>query len=529
MFLIHPPVVKPTEPPPGIAKLSGALLSKGINHSIIDANLEGLYYLFKNNANWSIMSSMSGKRYGAPDTWTKRAMHKLTSNLMCIKDWDVYTNIDRYKRVAADLNRVISKSVDTKNIRLSLVDYVHRQLSPLKSHDLLFAASHPEENPFYTYFRERITEAVEASREKHNMLFGFSLNYLSQALTTFAMIGFVKRTFPESIVVVGGGLITSWIKNPSWQNPFSGLIDYAVAGKGETQLLSLLGVKGHKTEHYVPSYNDFPVAEYLSPGFILPYSTSVGCYWGQCSFCPEKAEGRLYNQADPDLVCHDLKVLSEELRPTLIHLVDNAISPQMLKKIIKEPPGALWYGFARFTPHLKDSEFCKALKASGCVMLKLGLESGDQSVIDYMNKGISLDIASRALKTLKGAGIATYVYLLFGTPKETINEARHTLEFTVMHSEYIDFLNLAIFNLPINSPETSGLLTEEFYEGDLSLYTDFTHPEAWGRRQVRQFLEGEFKKHPAIRSILQGHPPLFTSSHAPLFKIPRFNGRGDWI
>lgn len=521
MFLIHPPVVKPTEPPPGIAKLSGALSAKGINHSIIDANLEGLYYLLRDNADPSIRSNISDKRYVALDTWTKRAMHKLTTNLMCIKDWGAYTNIDRYKRVIADLNRAISKSVDTKNIRLSLADYVHMQLSPLKSHDLLRAASHPEENPFYRYFRERITEAVEASRETHDILFGFSLNYLSQALTTFAMIGFVKRTFPKSRVVVGGGLVTSWMQNPSWQNHFSGLINYAIAGQGETQLLSLLGVKEHKTEHYVPRYNDFPVAGYLSPGFILPYSTSVGCYWGQCSFCPEKAEGRLYNQVDPNLVCHDLKILSKELRPTLIHLVDSAISPQMFKKIIEEPPGAKWYGFARFTPHLKDGEFCKALKASGCVMLKLGLESGDQGVIDYMNKGISLDIASQALKTLKDAGIATYVYLLFGTPKETINEARHTLEFTVMHSEYIDFLNLAIFNLPINSPETRGLLTEEFYEGDLSLYTDFTHPEAWGRRQVRQFLEGEFKKHPAIRSILKRHPPLFTSNHAPLFTISK--------
>ena len=52
-------------------------------------------------------------------------------------------------------------------------------------------------------------------------------------------------------------------------------------------------------------------------------------------------------------------------------------------------------------------------------MLKLGVESGDQAVLDRMQKGIDLQTASLALKTLKRAGIASYVYLLFGTPGET--------------------------------------------------------------------------------------------------------------
>jgi len=37
-----------------------------------------------------------------------------------------------------------------------------------------------------------------------------------------------------------------------------------------------------------------------------------------------------------------------------------------------------------------------------------------QGVLDSMDKGIDLDIVSLALKALKKAGIATYVYLLFG-------------------------------------------------------------------------------------------------------------------
>ena len=113
----------------------------------------------------------------------------------------------------------------------------------------------------------------------------------------------------------------------------------------------------------------------------------------------------------------------------MIHLLDNALSPVLLKALAADPPGAPWYGFARVTPHLTDPQFCRQLKESGCVMLKLGLESGDQAVLDALKKGVELETVAAALKNLKEAGIATYVYLLFGTPAETPEAARRTLSF----------------------------------------------------------------------------------------------------
>ncbi len=152
-------------------------------------------------------------------------------------------------------------------------------------------------------------------------------------------------------------------------------------------------------------------------------------------------------------------------------------------------------------------------------MMKLGLESADQNVLDWMNKGLEVETASAALRQLKRAGIATYVYLLFGTPAETRKEAEASLRFTAAHSDCIDFLNLAIFNMPVSSAEKSGLETRTFYEGDLSLYSDFIHPRGWGRKEVRLFLGNEFKREPRIASILRRDPPVFTSNHAPFFCI----------
>ena len=96
-------------------------------------------------------------------------------------------------------------------------------------------------------------------------------------------------------------------------------------------------------------------------------------------------------------------------------------------------------------------------------------------------------------------------------------EARKTFEFVVKHHDSIGFLNLAIFNMPIEAPEARKMETKFFYEGDLSLYTSFDHPKGWNRLLIRQFLDKEFKRHPAIAPILRRDPPVFTSNHAPFF------------
>ena len=514
LILIHPPVAKPCEPPPGIAKLCGALGHHGISHRVLDANLEGLLSLLDASPIPS-------------DTWTSRAFRHLSKHLASLCCWTAYQDGARYSRAVKDLNRILETVARSSRVRLGLANYEHEELSPTSSTGLLRAAENPENNPFYSYFEKRLLGLLKAQQPS---AIGFSLNYLSQALCTFAMIGFLRRECPRVKLVLGGGLVTSWMRRPNWKNPFDGLVDHLVAGPGEAPLLSLMGVMPSGINHCTPNYDSFPVRDYIAPGPILPYSASSGCYWNRCSFCPERAEGNPYAPIPVKKVVVDLQHLADRQKPALIHLVDNAISPSLMKAISEDPPGVPWYGFARMTSHLTDLDFCLALRRSGCVMLKLGLESGDQTVLDSLDKGIHLEEVSSALKNLKKAGIATYLYLLFGTPPEGLTEAQRTLEFVVRHQDSIGFLNLAIFNMPIYGPEAKQLETKSFYEGDLSLYMNFDHPKGWSRPLIRQFLDKEFKRHPAIAPILRRDPPVFTSNHAPFFVMDKERmRRGDEV
>jgi hypothetical protein len=502
ILLIHPPIAKCSEPPAGIAKLSACLKANGVHHEVIDANLEGILYLLKDASN---NNTTAGR-------WTTRACKKIESNLAALKDIATYRSPSRYQRAVMDINHLLNVAGKSRRVDLSLADYRDQCLSPVKSADLISAAEKPQANPFYPYFQHRLMNALEENQD----FIGFSLNYLSQALCTFAMIGFIKNIHPRQNIILGGSLITSWIKLGARRNIFYGLVDYMVEGAGEQKLLELLDVKDGLTNQ-PPNYNGFPLDQYLSPGPILPYSSARGCYWHKCAFCPEKAEGNAYLPLEVSQVTEDLQILTRQMNPLLIHILDSSISPSLLGALAQRPPGAPWYGFTRITQHLADEDFCLSLKRSGCTMLKLGIESGDQEVLDQLNKGIDLPIASAVLKSLKRAGIATYCYFLFGTPPETKECAVKTLDFVCQHHDYINFLNLAIFNLPAQSVEAQSLATHDFYEGDLSLYKNFQHPFGWQRPVVRHFLEKTFKKHPAIAPILRRTPEFFTSNHAPFF------------
>ena len=500
ILLVHPPIVKPCEAPPGIALLAGALVSHSIPVSVLDTNIEGLLFLVQQAPAQS-------------DTWTRRAFRNRAKNLEAVTRRDTYKNFDRYKRALADIYRLVYVQGQVLNIHAGLSNYQDGQLSPLRSADCIEASAQPHRNLFFSYFSKRIPSVLE---ELHPEWVGFSLNFLSQALTMFAMIGFLKHSAPAIKIVLGGGLVTSWMRSPAWTNPFEGIIDEMIDGPGETALVEMLKKRPLK-KSFIPCYEHFPLDSYFSPGFILPYSASRGCYWQRCSFCPERAEKNAYIPLSSHRVKNDLQLLVSQRPPVLIHLLDNAVSPRLLKTLALNPPGAPWYGFVRISELLADVGFCHSLKAAGCVMLKIGLESGNQRVLDAMDKGIDLKIASQVLHTLRRVGIATYVYLLFGTPFEREEDARMTLDFTVRHSELIHFLNLAIFNLPAYGPETESLDAEDFYDGDLTLYRRFRHPHGWHRHLVRAFLEREFKKHPAVAEIIRHDPPFFSSNHASFF------------
>ncbi len=174
---------------------------------MIDANLEGILYLARATAQ---ADAPSGR-------WNVRACKNLEANLAALQNISTFSNKSRYSRAVLDVNHVLNMAGKPYGVNLSLSDYADNKRSPVKSSDLIQAAENPEANPFYPYFSGRLTQALAESPE----FIGFSLNFLSQALCTMAMIGFIKKIHPRQKIILGGSLTTSWVQNNRPDRSFS--------------------------------------------------------------------------------------------------------------------------------------------------------------------------------------------------------------------------------------------------------------------------------------------------------------------
>lgn len=483
MILIYPPITKATEPPAGISILSSTLKQHSIEHTVLDLNIEAQMFLLK--------------RYFHNNP--KKAHY-----LNLIQDEETYSNYNKYLRVVSELNRGLREESLYSDI--SLANITSNSINPLNSKDLKELVIHYKKDDFFDLYRERLNKIIENNNYQY---IGISLQFINQIIPAFNLIGYIREYYPHLKIVLGGGLITSWNSLYDLNKIFSELDLIILPGRGEEEILKLFAIESSCIEYradysYIENYN------YLSPVKILPVLTSYGCSWCRCRFCPELAEGNRYYSLNNNQFREGYKEFLNTYKPQLIHFIDNEISPNKLN-VIKEFKGYNWYGFTKFNKCLESLDYCRELKESGCAMLKLGLESGDQQVLDDMKKGINLTAVSKILKNLNEVGIKTFIYILLGTPTEDRDSALKTKKFLKQHKECINFINIAIFNLPIINDLNLDVIPKE---GDLSLYTDYLHPLNWDKRSIRNFIKDELLGDSDIKVIIQRTPKIFNANHA---------------
>ena len=514
MILVYPPVARPTEPPAALGRLAGYLARLGIAHECIDGNAECFLHCYAQDPS-------------ANDTWTKRATMRKEETLLRLTGAPGYETFDAYVRDVKILSRVIAKSsLFDSRFTVSPTDYSDAQLSPYNSGDLEQSFHRFEENPYFEWFEKRIPAALADIPRSQPQWLGLSVSYLSQVLTAFAIAGFTRNAFPSIKIVLGGGLLRSWmglgafdelcarLEMLPWYDEGEAFVDAHIKIDGKIPYCN--AAAGLFT---VPDYSFAEKNTYVSPGRVLSYSPTLGCSYRRCAFCSETFEGMAFSTPGNDAAYQGYLELSRRYRPAGVHFCDHEMSPGLLRRLADGGAhGAPWYGFSRVIDDFLDPVFCESLSASGCKMLCLGIESGSQRVLDAMEKGIEAVHAGTALTNLAKAGVRTFCYFLFGTPWEDEASAAETAFFIKKHSEYIHFANLSIFNLPSRSPVSAKLDTKRFYGGDLSLYWDFSHPHGWNRKKVRSFISKELLSDKHIRRIIQRTPPVFSSSHAAFIK-----------
>jgi len=80
------------------------------------------------------------------------------------------------------------------------------------------------------------------------------------------------------------------------------------------------------------------------------------------------------------------------------------------------------------------------MKAAGCWMIGLGIESGSADILRRIKKGITLDEARSSARLIRKHGIRTYNFYIIGFPWDDERTIRETVDFAIeLDSDFVEF------------------------------------------------------------------------------------------
>lgn len=232
--------------------------------------------------------------------------------------------------------------------------------------------------------------------------------------------------------------------------------DYVICGEGELTFLELAnGLKEEEIkglsfkEHGRIVHNDdrafienldtlpFPNRDnflndikYLDVGYV---STSRGCPFS-CAYCvsPQLWNRRVRLRSVSN-VLDELRLLKRDYNSPIIRFIDDTFTlnkrraKEICQRIIDDHLDIKWVCDTR--GDCLDDELIALMKQSGCIRIKIGVESGSNKILKNMRKGLNLDTILKAINIIKKHDLPFTVYLLAGFPGETTEDLRQTIKF----------------------------------------------------------------------------------------------------
>jgi radical SAM superfamily enzyme YgiQ (UPF0313 family) len=199
--------------------------------------------------------------------------------------------------------------------------------------------------------------------------------------------------------------------------------------------------------------------------------TSRGCPYN-CIYCHKQTFGRTYRVKSPKKVVDEMEhALNSGFRE--IHLVDDAFSVhrkrviEICKEIRKRRLDVPWALPCGLRVDQADSELFDDLHSSGCHMMAFGVESGSDSILKIIDKGITRKQTTEAFKCARKSGIETLIAMMMvGLPGETENDIKKT-------ADLVRELDADITKVSVTIPYPGTRLYEK-YKNEGMLLKDFS-------------------------------------------------------
>lgn len=354
--------------------------------------------------------------------------------------------------------------------------------------------------PFVRYYREMLFPQIESFSPD---IVALSLSYTTQILPALALLDMLRARFAKPIIT-GGSLLTYLYRDlspraqrrirmegcppvlvPKFKVLYHLVGDFCVLGEGEAPLLQLCrrisepercrkvpgviwkeasppAIVGAPPGAWSPpkgfpplDLQGWPVGrKYATPIPIAPLEAARGCYWRRCAFCDHSASiGSAYREIPLETVTSTLNNY-HQAGVRLAMFCQDAMPVSMMRRLtgwLTTHPLDMSLGtMCRFEKGLLP--LIGPASRAGFRFLSFGLESGSPRIVRLMDKGFSHGVAQDIMAECAAHGVFVHLFVMFGFPTETEEDAAMTFDFLERHRQHIHAINVSRWVFEPGSP-----------------------------------------------------------------------------
>ncbi|MEI6970686.1 MAG: radical SAM protein [bacterium] len=191
---------------------------------------------------------------------------------------------------------------------------------------------------------------------------------------------------------------------------------------------------------------------YKLPIFNYPRSPSASCISSrgcpyQCSYCDRSVFRRSFRFNSAEYLYEHLRYLKTRWRIRHVNFYDDQFTFNRrrvsdLCDMLTAKPLGITFNCAVRAEHI-DKDLLRQMKAAGCWMMSLGIETGDPEILSRHRQNADLDLLAERIRDIKNAGIRTKGLLMMGLPGETEASIRRSMKY--VFSLPVDDFNLTKF------------------------------------------------------------------------------------
>ncbi|MCZ7355972.1 MAG: PqqD family peptide modification chaperone [Candidatus Methanoperedens sp.] len=547
--LLFPPQWIPTQPYLSLPSLTAFLKSNNCNVEQADINIaffddllskkgmrefyEKAYSKFQDIESKEELPPELQRQYAALSSsilFGESIIDEVDEAKKLLKDKEGFYEIDELFRAFKVLElglKLASSAYYPTNLTFHSYDM---RYSCRSSNDVLSAINDDEENLFIDYFKKNTV--ADILRNKPDLI-GISIINTSQLIPGLTLANLIKKSDGNVHINIGGSVFTRLIPEISHNKELFSVFDSVIVHEGETALLNLisylknefdinsitnliyrngseirvneLNSQGEDIDQLpTPCFDGFPLDRYFSPELILPVLSSRGCYWRRCTFCDHGyGYSGKYRPRDVDLLYKDLDNLKTKYKTGFFTFQDEGLAPKLVKalsdKLIESSLEISWLADSRFESAFSP-ELGRKLASAGCKMIYFGLESANERILTCMDKGIKKENVLKICKYSTDAGIWTHLFLIFGFPTETRDEAKETMDFILENNEVIRSMSFGSFQLTRHSKvyenPTAFEVTKVVQDDsiDLSLWFDYEIKSGLSKKETDEIIKEFYSK-----------------------------------